>query len=72
MFFWLSIIIIIAFVLNDCGNSNSCRIQCGKVKHELRVQMYELRVQIYKLRVQICELRVQIYELRVQIHEFEE
>ena len=41
----------------------------GKVKHELRVQIYELRDQIHELRVQIYELRVQIYELRVQIHE---
>ena len=42
---------------------------CGKVKHELRVQIHELRVQIHELQVQIYELRVQIQELRAQIHE---
>ena len=34
----------------------STSIYCGKVKHELRVQIYELRVQIHELRVQIHEL----------------
>ena len=27
----------------------------GKVKHELRVQIYELRIQIHELRVQIYQ-----------------
>ena len=43
----------------------------GKVKNELRVQIYELWVQIHKLRVQIHELRVQIHKLRLQIHKLE-
>ena len=30
-------------------------IGCGKVKHELRVQIHELRVQIHELRVPIHE-----------------
>ena len=42
---------------------------CGKVKHELRVQIHQLRVHIYKLRVQIHELKVHIYKLRVQIYQ---
>ena len=45
------------------------KIRSGKVKHELRVQLYELRVQVHELRVQIHELRVQINKLIVQIHE---
>ena len=44
-------------------------IWSGKVKYELRVQIYVLQVQIHGLRVQIYELRVSIYKLRVQIHE---
>ena len=44
---------------------------CGKVKHELRVQIHELQVQIHELQAQIYELRVQIHALRVQIHESE-
>ena len=43
----------------------------GKVKNELRVQIYELWVQIHKLRVEIHELRVQIHKLRLQIHKLE-
>ena len=39
------------------------QISCGKVKHELRVQIHELRVPVHELRVQIHELRVQIHEL---------
>ena len=35
----------------------------GKVKHELRVQIYELLVQIHELRIEIHELQVQIHEL---------
>ena len=35
----------------------------GKVKRELRIQIYELQVQIHELRVQIDELRVHIDEL---------
>ena len=31
-------------------------IVCGKLKHELRVQIHELQVQIHELRVQIHEL----------------
>ena len=38
-------------------------IFCGKVKHELRVQIHELQVPIHELRVRIHELRVQIQEL---------
>ena len=44
-------------------------ILCGKVKHELRVQIHELLIQVYELRVQVHELRVQIHELRLQIYE---
>ena len=48
---------------------NMCKLNiCGKVKHELRVQISELRVQIHELQVQIHKLPVPIHELRVQIH----
>ena len=46
--------------------------QCGKVKHELRVQIHELRVQIPELRVQIHKLRVQILDLEDKKHELGE
>ena len=39
-------------------------ICCGKVKHELRVQIHELRVQIYELRIQIDELEEWKHELQ--------
>ena len=32
------------------------QISCGKVKHELRVQIHGLRVPVHELRVQIHEL----------------
>ena len=35
----------------------------GKVKHELRIQLYELRVPIHELRVQIHKIADQKYEL---------
>ena len=46
--------------------------QCGKVKHELRVQIPELRVQIPELRVQIHKLRVQILDLEDKKHELQD
>ena len=45
--------------LNNISHSydiNKPRPKRGKVKHELRVQIYELRVQTYELRVQIHKL----------------
>ena len=59
------------FVINfDCELRLLCALFLGgKVKHELRVQIYELLVQIHELQVQIHELRGQIHELQVQIHE---
>ena len=51
---------------------NTAWLFCGKVKHELRVQIRELRVPIHELRVQIHELRVQIHELEDEKHELQD
>ena len=65
-------------ILDEILKADDCKVPrdddevvCGKVKHELRVQIHQLRVQIHELRVPIHELRVQVHELRVSIHKLE-
>ena len=58
-------------ILNEASDSKFvARNLSGKVKCELRVQIYKLHVQVYELRVQTYELRVQIYELLFPMYKF--
>ena len=42
-------------------------VKGGKVKHELRVQIYEFRVQIHELQVQLVLLSFQLGLLSIQL-----